>query len=386
MDLLNNWIFKSAYLTVKKDIFIFETSYKPEILKFSKIERQLLLAGNTAGLTLSSTLQAGKNEGGTILAIESKHRLINGGVTFDNSQSEELGRQQGQIRAVINSPTGLGETISLFGLARPTIKGMKGTGGDVPIRAGGLALSVPVGNDGLTAGLSYMESMTRPGGDARDLGLEANMKSGTATLSYPLVYKRDKAVFFRGTVSWTDEIQQTNVGGEDEDLSHDRVTALRFGASINRCKVGCLGIDLEASKGIDIAARSLGDVGEGTPLSRASGKSNFAHFKVDTTYSVALADNFQFQTNIGGQLAFDDLLNSEQSGITGSNKLSGFTSGAISGDENWYFRGQLNKNYNLSNKLNISPYVYGAAGVAYVLTPTAVENRATAAKSIGIGS
>ena len=70
----------------------------------------------------------------------------------------------------------------LFGLARPTIKGMKGTGGDVPIRAGGLALSVPVGNNGLTTGLSYMESMTRPGGDARDLGLEANMKSGTATV------------------------------------------------------------------------------------------------------------------------------------------------------------------------------------------------------------
>ena len=35
--------------------------------------------------------------------------------------------------------------------------------------------------------------------------------------------------------------------------------------------------------------------------------------------------------------------------------------------------------------MNISPYVYGAAGVAYVLTPTAVENRATAAKSIGLG-
>ena len=129
----------------------------------------------------------------------------------------------------------------------------------------------------------------------------------------------------------------------------------------------------------------MGDVGEGTPLSRSSGKNNFTHFKVDTTYSVALADNFQFQTNIGGQLAFDDLLNSEQSGITGPNKLSGFTSGAIAGDENWYFRGQLNKNYNLSDKLNISPYVYGAAGVAYVLTPTAVENRATAAKSIGLG-
>ena len=104
-----------------------------------------------------------------VLAIQAKHKLISGGVNFDNTQSEELGRQQGQVRAVVNSPFGLGESISLFGLARPTIKGMKGTGLDVPIRAGGLAASVPLGNDGLTAGVSYMESMTRPGGDASSL-------------------------------------------------------------------------------------------------------------------------------------------------------------------------------------------------------------------------
>ncbi len=357
---------------------------KQKSIKFSDIERQLLLAGNIAGLSLESRLEAGVNEGGTILAIDSKHQLLNGGVTFDNTQSEELGRQQGQIRAVVNSPMGLGETISLFGLARPTIKGMKGTGSDVPIRAGGLALALPVGNKGLTAGLSYMESMTRPGGDARDLGLEANMKAATGTLSYPLVYKRDKAVFFRGTLSWSDEIQQTNSGGEDQDLSHDRVTALRFGTSLNRCEVGCLGIDLQVSRGIDIGSRSLGDVGSGTPLSRGSGKNNFTHFTLDTTYTVALAD-LTFNVNTGGQLALDDLLNSEQSSITGPNKLSGFTSGSISGDENWYFRGQLNKKYNLNDKLSVTPYVYGAAGVAYTLTPTSVENRATAAKSIGLG-
>ena len=108
---------------------------------FAQIERQLLLAGNIAGLTLESTLSAGVNEGGTVLVITAKHQLFNGSVTFDNTQSEELGRQQGQARSVINSPLGLGETISLFGLARPTIKGMKGTGADVPIRAGGLAMA-----------------------------------------------------------------------------------------------------------------------------------------------------------------------------------------------------------------------------------------------------
>lgn len=358
---------------------------KQKSIKFSDIERQLLLAGNTAGLTLTSTLAAGVNEGGTVLVVEAEHRLINGGITFDNTQSEELGRQQGQIRAVINSPIGLGETVSMFGLARPTLKGMKGTGMDVPIRAGGVAISVPIGNNGLTTGISYMESMTRPGGDAADLGLEANMKAATATLSYPLVYKRDKAVFFRGTLGWSDEVQQTNISGEDQDLSHDRITSLRLGVSLNRCITGCLGIDFQFSRGIDIAARSAGDVGKGTPLSRSSGKNNFSHFKLDTTYVVALDKNLEFNVYTGGQLSLDDLLNSEQSGITGPNKLSGFTSGSIAGDENWYFRGQLNYKKRLNNKLNLTPYVYGASGVSYTLTPTASENRATSAKSIGLG-
>ena len=57
-------------------------------------------------------------------------------------------------------------------------------------------------------------------------------------------------------MSWTDELQQTNAGGVDEDLSHDRITAARLGLSFNNCSRGCLGIDAEISKGLDIASRS----------------------------------------------------------------------------------------------------------------------------------
>ena len=60
-------------------------------------------------------------------------------------------------------------------------------------------------------------------------------------------------------------------------------------------------------------------------------KNNFSHFKLDTTYAVALDKNLEFNINTGGQLSLDDLLNSEQSSITGPDKLSGFTSGSISG-------------------------------------------------------
>ena len=340
---------------------------KKKGLKLDEIERKLLLAGSSAGLSLTSTLSPGISEGGTVLAIQAKHKLISGGVNFDNTQSEELGRQQGQVRAVVNSPFGLGESISLFGLARPTIKGMKGTGLDVPIRAGGLAASLPLGNNGLTAGVSYMESMTRPGGDASSLGLEANMKSATGTISYPLYYSRDTAVFLRGSLSWTDEIQHTSVSGEDQDLSHDRVTTLRFGTSLNKCAYGCLGVDLQFSRGLDIASRSQSETGNGTPLSRSAAKAQFSHLVLNTNYRFSPVENYEFSLNSGGQYSFDDLLNSEQTSITGFNKLSGFTSGSISGDEAWYVRGQINRNFNLTNQIKLSPYVYGAAGVAYTL-------------------
>ena len=358
---------------------------KKKGLKLSEIERKLLLAGNIAGLSLASTLLPGVEEGGTVLAIEAKHQLVSGGVTFDNTQSEELGRQQGQIRAVVNSAFGLGESISMFGLSRPTLKGMKGSGLDVPIRAGGIAASIPIGDNGLTAGVSYMESMTRPGGDASSLALEANMKSASGTISYPLYYERDTAVFMRASVNWTDEIQHTNLSGEDEDLSHDRVTTFRFGTSINKCAYGCLGVDFQFSRGIDLAARSQSDTGNGTPLSRSAGKNNFTHFALNTNYRFSPIDNYEVKFTSGGQYALNDLLNSEQSTITGINKLSGFTSGSISGDESWYVRGQVNRNHYLTNEIKVSPYIYGAAGVAYTLTPTAVENRATVAKSVGLG-
>ena len=57
-------------------------------------------------------------------------------MNFSNTQSEELGRQL-VIQTTINSPFGYGESLTAFGLARPTIKGMKGTGSSVTIRGVG---------------------------------------------------------------------------------------------------------------------------------------------------------------------------------------------------------------------------------------------------------
>jgi hemolysin activation/secretion protein len=106
---------------------------------------------------------------------------------------------------------------------------------------------------------------------------------------------------------------------------------------------------------------------------------------LNANYTVNPLENYIFRLNGGGQYTLNDLVNSEQKGITGEEKLSAFTSGSISGEEVWYVRGQLNRQYKLSRNLSISPYVYGAGGVAYINQPTSTERVATVAKSMGLG-
>ena len=52
------------------------------------------------------------------------------------------------------------------------------------------------------------------------------MKSASATVSYPIIYQRNVALFSRASINWTDE-GNTHASGTDEDLTHDRITSMR---------------------------------------------------------------------------------------------------------------------------------------------------------------
>ena len=369
----------------KKAVFRYLRELKDKKnIKNSLLERKLLLAGRVAGLQLNTAFAPGTKEGATILVVEAKHKLISGNINFNNTQSEELGRQLGVLQTTINSPFGYGESLTMFGLARPTIKGMKGTGNAVTIRGGGLSFSYPLGDNGLISNFSYSESMTRPGGDITSLGIESNMKSGSLGLTYPLKLSANTSWTVRGNLTWIDELQQTNTTGVDQILSHDRLTSLRLGLSYFGCPRGCIYFDSELSRGIDVASRSASEATD-TPLSRTSGTSQYHHLRVNSSYSFYILTNYLMKIGLGGQYTDDALLNSEQSTVIGMDRISSLTSGAISGDKIWYIRAEVNRNFLLLKNLSITPYMYSAMGVAYLNRPTAAENKETAAKSVGVG-
>ena len=369
----------------KKAVFRYLRELKDKKnIKNSLLERKLLLAGRVAGLQLNTAFAPGTKEGATILVVEAKHKLISGNINFNNTQSEELGRQLGVLQTTINSPFGFGESLTMFGLARPTIKGMKGTGNAVTIRGGGLSFSYPLGDNGLISNFSYSESMTRPGGDITSLGIESNMKSGSLGLTYPLKLSANTSWTVRGNLTWVDELQQTNTTGVDQVLSHDRLTSLRLGLSYFGCPRGCIYFDSELSRGIDVASRSASEATD-TPLSRTSGTSQYHHLRVNSSYSFYILTNYLMKIGLGGQYTEDALLNSEQSTVIGMDRISSLTSGAISGDKIWYIRAEVNRNFSLLKNLSVTPYMYSAMGVAYLNRPTAAENKVTAAKSVGVG-
>ena len=78
-------------------------------IRNSLLEKKLLLASQVAGLELNTAFAQGSIEGATILVVEAKHKLISGSINFNNTQSEELGRQLGILQSTINSPFGFGE-------------------------------------------------------------------------------------------------------------------------------------------------------------------------------------------------------------------------------------------------------------------------------------
>ena len=107
-------------------------------------------------------------------------------------------------------------------------------------------------------------------------------------------------------------------------------------------------MDTEITKGLRIGSRSKKDSNNGTPLSRGAADVDFSHINASANYKGIAFDKFQTSLSVGGQYSFSgSLLNSEQMGIAGESKLSGLASGAVSGDEAWFARAQVNRNVNL---------------------------------------
>ncbi|MDB6085592.1 MAG: ShlB/FhaC/HecB family hemolysin secretion/activation protein [Gammaproteobacteria bacterium] len=361
-------------------------------LKLKEIERRILLASDTPGVLLRSTLAAGAETGAAVLLIEAKHEAIDGTLSGDNSLSRYLGSYQIGLGADLNSVFREGELTYLRADGDPS-GGTNGFFNDQPrnrtLAAGFIA---PLGIDGLTFNLEGTDAHTTPmqsgGSQSTDVFERLSVR-----LRYPWLRSRD--------FNWASQLMfdaesehETLILPASLPLFDDRLRVLRVAQNwngMNRLGGNFSGA-FTTSYGFDgLGARSAAAATPALPLSRQGAGANFAKLEASSSYGQELAAHLNAAVTFRGQYAFGRALaRSEQFGIADPDDLSAFDAGSLQGDSGVVVRAEVASPWSVPTRstrvgLLASPYVFGAAGEVYKADPTAFEAAHVRGGSYGAG-
>jgi len=366
-------------------------------LTLAEIERRVLLAGDTPGVILRSTLAPGTSEGATVLVIEGTYQAVSETLNYDNTLSTALGRYTLGAGLDFNSVAGLGELVYLRAAGYPD-DGDNGFFAQHPRNrtlAGGVI--VPLWIDGLTFNPEYIDARTTP---ARVAGIQITDTFDRLSLRLRYAWLRGRAANFNSELSFDaqDERQSLFVSAAPVPLWQDRLRIVRFandgdvltpwGAAITGRATASFGIE-------GLGARSAADASLLLPLSRQGADATFQKLDITLGYSQALQDHLALNLSARAQTSFNaPLLQSEQIGIANTSGLSTFDAGSIVGDQGYVVRGELSSPWSLPTQIEwfgpsvgvvASPYVFGAYGEVSRKDPTALEVASIRAASYGGG-
>ncbi|WP_415182326.1 ShlB/FhaC/HecB family hemolysin secretion/activation protein [Phaeovulum sp.] len=354
-------------------------------LTLAELERQLLLAGDIAGVALGTALGVGQLPGGTVLTLDPEYQRITGFVGFDNFADDDLGPVTLNAGVEFNSVMGLGETLYLRASGAP----YKFFSSDPRYRVLAAGALVPLGTSGLALNGEVTVSHTTPDDDI--VPTQSQFDRQSLRLIYPWIRSRQMNLTTQLALDRQQDSQDL-IAGAVTPIYDDKTTVLRAGASLNYQHGGGAYSDVGAvlSKGIDaLGARTLADVGAGTPLSRQGADATFTKLSFSGFHQRPLTRNLILSVTARGQVSFGDaLLTAEQFGLAGPREISAFDSGDLRGDSGWVLRAELaHQAPGTLGKMPVmfSPYVFLAAGGVTIEQPTILEHGHENAQAYGIG-
>lgn len=357
-----------------------------------QIERLILLAGDTPGVTLETALATGTQPGGTILVVKANLDVVVPFIGVDNTLPSSLGTWVVHTGVDYNSLLKSGETIYFRASAHPEANGpagMFGTFDDDPrYRSLTSAFTIPVGRKGLTFNLEGIVTQTTPAavGFVQTSSLFEKL---SANWVYPFVRSRKLTVNGTFTFDGQNEYQNLIASVGRFGLFEDRLRIARMGANFSWSPKGTLTGSSILSVGVNALNARTAASATPVPLSRQGADATFAKLEARLGYSQTLSAHFAFSLTGRAQTSFGKpLLQSEQFSIANITELSTFDSGAISGDSGWVLRFEPSFPFAIDREkvdLTVAPYLFGAVGTVYLHNPTILEAPKTEAASAGVG-
>ncbi|QQN74291.1 ShlB/FhaC/HecB family hemolysin secretion/activation protein [Croceicoccus sp. YJ47] len=326
-----------------------------------EIERQLLLAGRAAGVTLRSALVAGQEAGGTRLVLEAGWKPVSGTVTIDNRPGDVYDNAKIDGLVAINGVLGTGERIYGYLSTAPDLaltsasplRRIFGAGFDMPIGGGGLVFHV----DGITADINPRT----PANVARLIGTFERFGAG---LRYPVVLRRREQLDVDLSLEAVREIQ--TLPQFATDLSRDRLRTVSLAVNWRRSRGAATqaGLRIGLAQGLDaLGARTVDASASGIPLSRLGARPDYTALRAESELSSPLGRGFRGSLFLRTQIsASGPLPAAAQFSLDAQDAVAGYSLGALNVDEGTTVRGELARTVLQERSFAVSPYLLAAYG------------------------
>ena len=318
-------------------------------IRTSDLERQLLLAGDVAGVSVDR-VRLERRGGRNVLLVHTSREALNGRVLIDNWGSGPIGPVRAQFNLDVNGPATGRDRLSVGAVVTP----LKPREFQF-VRA---AWSVPVGTSGTEVAIAAYIGHSRPGAELASERLEGTSFDLEATASHPLLRTRAASL-------WAN----VQLGLHDSDLDRagvlersDRIAAVSFGLNaLGRVGDGWLRGHLGVEQGVD----AFGATRRGDPLaSRLDGDAVFTKLGFSAQYASPLSQRLSLALAMEGQIASRALLATEEMGLGGRSFLRGYDYREVSGDRGVAASAELRFDLGAPPKgvRRLQLYAYGDAG------------------------
>lgn len=353
-------------------------------LKIGEIERPLLLAGETPGLTLTSTLTRGLEQGGTRLLLSGRQRITSGSLSVENGFAPALGRFGVTAQASLNSAFGLGEQIYGFAVGGYDLPG--NFYGDAPVRVLGGGINLAPGEARFSINPEVTFSRTQPRPRPGVPTTRGNLRRLSLRGGFVVEKSRRQSLSLSGAI---EQIRESNDAIDfGARLSLDRFMVGRLSATYSAALSGGGSMAASAQVSQGLGGLDSGALPASVLPSRQGAATDFTKATLAYRIAMPIGAGFEFRLAARGQTSFGrPLFRSEQTALEGNDGVSAYVGGETAVDAAIVTRAQLARHFAFGRRkwLRLSPVLFGAAGKGWIERATAVERPDLTAINLGAG-
>lgn len=304
-----------------------------ELIEKARLERAMLLISDLSGANMPrAVIGAGNAQGTSDFLFEvPEERRVDGFVLGDNYGTPYTGEWRASGGLNVNSPLGIGDRLSVFGLVSNSTDMLNG-------RA---AYSLPIGYDGLRFEAAIFRTTYALGDAYADLDATGVADGASASLLYPFKRSREDSIW--GSASYT----YKSLNDESLGVSYAHRTINEGTIGLNRETTGTLPwVNMPVVTNTAVAF-TFGNVDFPDPEQAyynflgADTAGNFSKLTASFVVTVALMEKLSLSVNARGQKSFSgNLDSSEQFGLTGVFGVRSYYEG-LSGDSGWLVTPEL---------------------------------------------